>query len=83
MPASLADLLIEWCICVEPYSTPGRISGPRYRSRAHSTALKCAIDPPVVNSPRASAGKAIHSRSQSSALASSCTRAGAASRTPV
>ena len=83
MPASRADFAIEWCICVDPYSTPARMSAPRCRSRAHTTALKCAIDPPVVNSPRVSAGNLIQSRSQSSALASSCTSAGAASRTPV
>ena len=42
-----------------------------------------AIDPPGVNSPRVSAGKPIQLASQSSALASSCTSAGAACQTPV
>ena len=46
-------------------------------------ALKVAIEPPVVNRPRASGGKPIQSRSQSSALASSWTSAGAACQTPV
>jgi hypothetical protein len=46
-------------------------------------ALKEAIDPPVVKSPRVVAGKPIQSRSQSSALASSCTSVGAACQMPV
>ncbi len=60
-----------------------RISVPRWRSRAHRMALKVAIDPPVVNSPRVVSGNPIQSRSQSSAVASSCTSAGAAIHTPV
>ena len=59
------------------------MSVPSKRSRAQTIALKAAIDPPVVNSPAVPAGKPIHARSQSSALASSCTSAGAAVQTPV
>ena len=59
------------------------MSAPKCRSRAQTMALKFAIDPPVVNSPRVPSGKPIQSRSQSSALASSCTSAGAAIQTPV
>ena len=65
------------------YNTPRRMSAPRYRSLAQTIALKVAIEPPVVNSPLASEGKSIQSRSQSSALASSWTSAGAACHTPV
>ena len=56
---------------------------PRCFSRAHSSALKVAIEPPVVNSPRAVGGNPIQSRSQSSAFDSSCTSAGPAIHTPV
>jgi hypothetical protein len=45
--------------------------------------LKVAIEPPALKSPRAVPGNPIQSRSQSSALASSCTSAGAACHTPV
>ena len=53
------------------------MSAPRYRSRAHNRALKVAMEPPAVKSPRVVSGNPIQSRSQSSALASSCTSAGA------
>jgi hypothetical protein len=46
-------------------------------------ALKLAIEPPVVNRPRAVSGNCIHRRIQSSAFASSCTSAGAACQMPV
>jgi hypothetical protein len=83
MPASRADLTTDWCACDEVYIVPCRRSAPRWRSRAHRMPLKFDIDPPVVNNPRVVGGKAIQSRSQSSAFASSCTSAGAASQTPV
>ena len=54
-PGRLAHRVMH--LCVEPYSTPARMSAPRCRSRAHSTALNCAIDPPVVNSPAGFGGK--------------------------
>ena len=41
------------------------------------------MEPPAVKSPRVVSGNPIQSRSQSSALASSCTSAGAACQTPV
>ena len=63
--------------------TPCRISPPRRRSRAQTIAVKFAIEPPVVNTPRVVGGNCIQSRSQSSALDSSCTSAGAARHTPV
>ena len=59
------------------------MSCPRYCSRAHSTALNVAMEPPVVNTPRVPAGNPIHSRNHSSAFASSCTNAGAACQMPV
>ena len=63
--------------------TPGRMSVPSPRSRAQTIAVRFAVEPPVVKTPRVDAGNCIQSRNQSSAFDSSCTSAGAARQTPV
>ena len=45
---------------------------PARRSRAHASAWRFAVDPPLVSWPSASAGYPIHSLNQSRTVSSSC-----------
>ena len=70
-PARRADFTTEWCTWSDAYMTPVRMSGPSPRSLAQTIAVKFAVDPPVVKTPRVDGGNCIQSRIQSSTFASS------------
>ena len=81
-PATRAALARQRCVNSVTYSVPAPKSSPSLSTRAATTAVSVAIDPPVVSRPAPVAGSPNSPTSHRSVLSSSATRPGAKAANP-